>query len=363
LGILAGGVLLAAGLIEQRLVRPPLAALWWCLFMVWGVVSAAWAINPDLVLQRLPTALSLVAFYVIAVSFRPSRKELYWVCVLVVAGGMVAAATGSLHGLESAATRASARAGLHLGERSANPNTLGAALILPLALVAGGCVGWRNPMLKCLAVGALGIIGMGVYVTKSRGALLAIAVAMLVFIFRMKAKWQALVPIAMLLTLIAVLPETFFARAGMVLAGEDTTGAGRTEVWGVGLAALEHVGVFGAGLANYTQVFRFSDAYSPDVGAKVAHNTFLAAWVELGIPGLVLMLAALGSHLLAVRGINRVGLKGVVLAALEAACFGMLASAFFADRLWAKVFWLPWILLTWAIYTAGDSEQARADSS
>jgi hypothetical protein len=53
----------------------------------------------------------------------------------------------------------------------------------------------------------------------------------------------------------------------------------------------------------------------------------------------------------------------VLLLALEAACVGMLVSAFFGDRLWSKVFWLPWILLTWATYSAREAEPDRSESS
>jgi len=360
LGILACGMLLTAGLVERRLVRPPSAALWWSLFMVWAVLTIAWAMDPDVAVQRLPLAVSLFLLYLVAVSIKPTRKEFYWVCLLVVAGGVVAAAMGYVYGLEGA-TRVSARGTLAVGERSANPNAFGAALLLPLALAAGGFVSLRNPLQKLLAVGALGMIGMGIYATRSRGGLVALILTMLVFVCRSRVRWQALVPIAMLLVLVMVVPETFFARAVKVAAGEDATGAGRTEIWSVGLTALEHVGLFGAGLANYKETFRFAEAYS--AWSKGPHNTYLGTWVELGIIGLVLMLAALASHLLAARGARRGGREGVLLSAIEAACFGMLASAFFGDRLWLKFFWLPWILLTWAIYSARETEHGSNSPS
>ena len=94
-------MLLAAGLVERRLGRPPLAALWWSLFMVWAALTTAWAINPDAAFRRLPSALSLFFLYLVAVSFKPSRKELYWVCVLTVLGGVMAAGAGYLFGLEA----------------------------------------------------------------------------------------------------------------------------------------------------------------------------------------------------------------------------------------------------------------------
>jgi hypothetical protein len=49
IGALAGAVLLAIGLIERRLGRPPRSALWWGLFVVWAALSAAWALDPQMV--------------------------------------------------------------------------------------------------------------------------------------------------------------------------------------------------------------------------------------------------------------------------------------------------------------------------
>lgn len=355
-GILAGGVLLLAGMVERRLVRPPLAAVWWGLFMVWAALSIGWAMDATKAVGGLRTLLSLFLLYLIGVSIRPSRKEFHWVCLLSVAGGLAAAATGYFFGLES--PRA-ARATLVMGERASNPNTLGAVLILPLALAAGGLVGLRSPVSKLLAVGAIGLIGIGVFVTQSRGALLAIAVTMVVFVYRSRVKWQGLVAMAVLLAMVLVLPATFFQRAERVITGEDTTGASRTMIWSAGLAALEHVGIFGAGLYNYTEIYRFSDAYSPGVWEKGAHNTYLGTLVDLGILGLVLLLAGVASHLFAAGGTRRRVLDvldGALLSAIGAACVGILASSFFADRLGSKSFWLPWILLTWAISIVRESQ-------
>jgi O-antigen ligase len=359
-GLLAGAVLLTAGIIQGRLVRPPSAALWWGLYVVWAILSTAWAINPGKAFGSVRTLLSLYFLYLIAASIRPSRKELYWVCLLVVAGGVFAACAGYVFGVEESAQGAVARGRLVMGEQASNPNSLGAVLILPLALAVGGFVALRHPLQKFLAVGALGIIGVGVYVTMSRGALLAIVLAMLVFLCRNRVRWQLLLPIAMLVILAIALPDTFFARTEKVLTGADTTGAGRIEIWSAGLAALEHVGVFGAGFRNYTEIYRFSEAYSPGVWAKGAHNSYLETWVELGIVGLVLMLAAIAGHLLAVRGIRRKSLEGIVLSAIEAGSIGVLAGAFFADRVASKSFWLIWILLTWAIRNARETQQAES---
>jgi hypothetical protein len=71
----------------------------------------------------------------------------------------------------------------------------------------------------------------------------------------------------------------------------------------------------------------------------------------------VLLLTAIAGHFLAMRGIWRGSTAGIVLSAVEAGAIGVLAGAFFADRLVSKSFWLVWILLTWATATARESQQ------
>ena len=89
---------------------------------------------------------------------------------------------------------------------------------------------------------------------------------------------------------------------------------------------------------------------SPSKGGRGAHNTYLSAWVELGIVGLTLLLTAVGCHLYSARRVRRrMDPRAVVAKATEAACYGVLVSVFFGDYLWTKYFWLPWILLAWGV--------------
>ena len=85
---------------------------------------------------------------------------------------------------------------------------------------------------------------------------------------------------------------------------------------------------------------------------------YLAVWVDLGIIGLVLMLAAIGSDLLAVQRARKAGHGGLPWQHSKPACFGLLAAGMFADVIWSKSFWLGWTLLTWAIHCERQSDQA-----
>jgi len=348
-GVLAGAVLLGAGLVERRLGRPPAAALWWGAFMLCVPLTALWAIDLELVLSLLPTAMSLVALYLAAVCFRPSRRELYCVCALTVLGGVLASALAYFFGLNEMATDTEARGRLVISGMKANPNWLGRILILPLALAIAGLVGGRGMMQRALAVGCAASIGLGIFISMSRGAVIALITMLLVLLYRMRARWHIVAIMVLLVMVTTLVPEQFYERMNAVISGEDATGAGRTVIWWTALQGIERSGILGVGLNNFE---RFHEAgYS-------GHNIYLTALIEFGFPGLAMMLAAIASALLAVRRVSSAGEASIVLSALEAACIGTLMSGMFADILWKKSFWLPWILLTWAMYS-----EKRADDT
>jgi O-antigen ligase len=140
------------------------------------------------------------------------------------------------------------------------------------------------------------------------------------------------------------MPDRFFERIENVFSGADATGAGRTEIWRVGMQALEQFGLFGAGLSN------FPAAYSIYGHAFVAgHNAFLTTWVEVGIIGLAMLMALIVTHLRMVKPDNRYGPAVVLPATVEAAAFAFLIIGMFGDVVWHKVFWMIWILGVWAV--------------
>jgi O-antigen ligase len=144
------------------------------------------------------------------------------------------------------------------------------------------------------------------------------------------------------------MPDLLFDRIGLVVTGEETTGAGRTEIWRVGLHALERFGWFGAGLSNFPVAYDRYAYTAPGDPSRGAHSIFLGTWVELGVVGLVFLLAVLFSHLRSGRGMKGSVSEMAFPAAIEAACFGFLVIAVFSDALWSKAIWMPWILTVWA---------------
>jgi O-antigen ligase len=351
MGALAGAVLLGAGLIERRLGRPPDAALWWGAFTLWGILSASWALDTELVLQALQTKISLIVLYIVAVCYRPSRRDLYWVCVLTVLGGVLAAGIGYFLGLdEMAPHRHAGRGRLTLNEMDSNPNTLGRVLLLPLALAIAGFVGGRGVTVRLAAVGCATFIGLGIFVSMSRSAVVAMATILMVLVYRMRMRWHLVAVVALLLVASMLAPDAFYERIDAMVSGKDDTGSGRLEIWRTAFQALERSGFLGAGLDNFPLLYK---GFSPGKGTG-SHNTYLTALLDLGVPGLLMMLVAVAVSVLAVWRFQRGGHRSFALHALEAACVATLVNCLFGDYLWTKGFWLAWTLLTWAMYSENE---------
>jgi O-antigen ligase len=355
-GVLAAAVLLGVALMERRLSRPPKAALWWALFLLWAAMSAAWAIvEPILVIRGLQTILSLFLLYFIAVSIRVSEKELAWVCALTVLGAALAAGWAVFYGLDDATGSAAGtgRGTLMIGERAMPLNAFAASLIPALSLAMGGFIGLRSWIGKMLSAAAVGMISAGIFFTMSRGALVGIAAMALVFLYRFRVRWQVLLLVCLLVGVAATMPGVFFDRI-LAVGDKDATGAGRTKIWAVGIEALANHGLVGAGFKTFLDVYGRTVPIPPGKGERGAHNMYLAIWVEVGIVGLALLVGAVACQLLAARraaGSKDSGTTTIAVRATEAACYGMLVSVFFGDFLWSKFFWLPWILLAWGVHT------------
>jgi O-antigen ligase len=371
-GAMAGVVLFGTGLIRNRLQRPTMTTVWWFLFALWGAASIVWALDPQSAFDRSFTAFALVLLYAAALSLRIDENELRWLSALTVTGGFLAAVLCSYEFYNGSFYGFTMRGSLTLGAREIDPNIFAASLLLPLALALGGFLSSHGWLRRGLALAASGAIGMGILLTMSRGGLVALSVMIIMYFRRVGINWRLLAASAVLLgVLIAFAPPLLWQRLG--IAGE-TGGAGRLDIWHVGLAAIRRYGVIGAGLDNFQYVYGNLAGYAPNFMGfdRSPHNIFLQAWVELGIPGLLLMIAAVVSQ---ARALGQLRKKSAVLdtrvIACEAAFWGLLAASFFLELLWRKVFWLAWIMLALAIKNAlrqsGDhlkrAEIAQIDSS
>jgi O-antigen ligase len=343
----AAVVLIASGLAGRRLKRPPEATFWWIGFSAWATMTIAWAVEPQMVEQRLPTLVALLLLYVAATCMQFSQKEIFWICVLTVLGGCTAALYASYNFYQGHLFHShDLRATILIGDRQTDPNTFAASLLLPISLAIGGFLSFKRRMWMLASLSATILLGMGILLTGSRGGLLSLGVILLVFFVRSGKGRKMVVPALALLPLLFLVPASFFTR--LQEAGESG-GAGRWSIWHAGFAALKHYGLIGAGLDNYERVYKdFAGAAPVFWGTgRASHNIYLGMGVEVGLIGLGLMLVAFVIQIRAARKafVTSVAVARPMLISFEATCIALLVAGCFLDVFWRKWFWFSWILL------------------
>lgn len=355
-GVGTAAILLATGLIGRRLVRPPQAAFWWSLFILWGALSAVWAVDTETVLLRLPTTVSLLFLYLVVVSVNVSEEELASVYLFTILGGIVASVCTIYFYQSGVFYEGTDRVSLVFGEREANPNTLSFSLVLPIGLGIYRYTIASRPWKKMFYLVAITVMAAGFFLTMSRGPLLGLVIFLLMYFVFSRGFRKLTIPLVLLVLVLAVMPERFYARLNLI---KDPTGAGRLDIWQVGWLLVQNYWPIGAGLSNYVVVeHRLVGVW------RGGHNIYLTSLVELGIIGLSFLVLALWSNLRQPRNILRAvqdepsrrdGWPPVGYL-VEAVSLSLLAAAFFQDVIWRKAFWFPWMLMI----LAGHSN--RSDS-
>jgi O-antigen ligase len=354
-------VLCAIGVVGRRFQQPSAIAGWWALFAAWSAVSIFWAVEPRSCLERLPSVLALFLFYLVASSFRITEKELDRIGSLAILGGAAAAAY-SIYSYYFGAGFAAhhVRATLAIGTGEVNPNRFGGCLLIPLSLALARFLSARRRLTKILTLFLFATISLGLILTMSRGAILAAVVTITVFFWRLNSlKLESLRPrVRRFLLMVIILAVVAAATAPASLLerfrqSETDRGAGRLDIWVVGLAILKDYGIVGAGLNNFPIVFNKYAGYATHQEFKAnrdPHNVYLGVSVEEGMVGLFLFVMALKTQFKIVSRVRaRTPESSIMLISCEAACWGVLVASIFGSFLWEKVFWIAWVLLAFAL--------------
>jgi O-antigen ligase len=346
------------------------------LFLGWSALSLTWAESSSVATTPLLRyALNLILFLIVYSAVRTPR-HLAWTIGAYVAGSALAAGYGVLNPPTDTAYYDVTRVSGTIGD----PNELAAVLVGGTILAAALAVTLRGaPVLRLLAGGASVLCAAGIFLSLSRGGLVALGFSLIAAIVVAGRRWrlQAIV----LAAVVAVGAFAYFGFYADSTAIHRVTsfgnGTGRTDIWTVGWRMVQHHPVTGVGVGNYKTS---SIHYLLEPGAiqrdefivdtpKVAHNTYLQVLAELGIVGAALFAAIVGFSLLcilkAARCFERLGDETMELMsrALLVALCGVLAADFFISEEFSKQLWLllglgPALL---GIAKAATGERARRE--
>jgi len=319
------------------------------LLLAWGLTSTLWAERPASAVGSIGR-LALTAFLplIVFAAVRERRHASLLAAALVV-GATIAAVSGIF-------TPPDAGSSDRLAGTIGDANELAAVLVVGLVLsftlsaMARHAPAWR---LAALVAGLL--CGFSIFLTLSRGGLVALGAALLTAIV-FGGRWRGLA-VAVALA-IAFTTVGYFATVASPAARARVTtakgGAGRSDLWKVGFRMVQAHPVRGVGAGN----FRVSSVhYLLQPGAirrtdfivdrpLVAHNTFLQVLAELGVVGLALFVTIVSFAVRClVRAARAFAGQGDVRMELLArgtliALVGLLAAYVFISEEYSKQLWL-----------------------
>ncbi|HEV8686735.1 MAG TPA: O-antigen ligase family protein [Gaiellaceae bacterium] len=262
----------------------------------WIWLSNVWSESPTLTLLEGQRALAYLAGAVFVVLATPRTAAEGLLGAVATAGAVVAAYAFVRYGIASDESA--------FGEPVGYSNALAVFAAMAALLALGFALRSRQLSVRVAAAAALVPLGAVITLTASRGAWLALAAGIAVFIAlserrRLAAAAAAALALAGLasLALFARLPETApratSLRADLfTLAGHD-----RGRYWAAALDSLSDHALLGSGAGTFARMWlRYRDA---NLGVLDAHNLYLEVLSELGPVGLALLLAALAVPLAA----------------------------------------------------------------
>lgn len=322
-------------------------------FAAWASLSVFWAPARGDALTSLSRYVPNLLLFPIAYTAIRDRRHVLAIVLVLIGGAAVAAAAGVLSPPPNPGAFEPARATGTVGDA----NELAAALVVGLFLAAAMVFDRARQSLLRLACAGIAVLCLGgIVLSLSRGGLVALGVAAVVAVL-VAGRWRA----PMLVAAVGVCASAlfYFAAIASLPARERVTevgtGTGRTDLWTVGLRMLGAHPVEGVGVGNFQDT---SIHYLLQPGLihradfiistpKIAHNTYLQAFAELGIPGGLLLLTIIacgaGCTLMAARvaaGHKELLELELLARGVFVATAGFLAASFFISENYSKLMWI-----------------------
>ncbi len=177
-----------------------------------------------------------------------------------------------------------------------NPNMLGEYLVLIIPIAVGMFIGRGEGLRRFQSFLCIGIMGVCLILTWSRGAWLGLIFAALLFLFmwHRRSVWIILAGIASLPILPAILPASIVSRFTSIGNMTDSSTSYRVYIWRATVNMIEDNFLSGIGIGEgaWDRVYPLY-SYLGVEAAPHSHNLYLQIWLELGIIGLLVFVAFL----------------------------------------------------------------------
>jgi O-antigen ligase len=305
-GLLAIGIVATRMIVLRRCRKLSPLHLWMLALVAWSALSILWTSDPSSTATRAETYVLLLTMVWLIWETAVAEERIVGLLQAYVLGALIASA-GTIYNFLNGHTAAQMREakGVNAWETfrysmgDFNENDLGLVLALSLPIVFYLLASRRRPLVKALSWLQLVAGFTSILLTASRGALLAATPALIMFVLiaarlpRRQRYTAPIVGVGLIASSAYLVPQSTWSRI-FTLGTELSTGTltHRTVLWAAGLETFRDHALLGVG----------AGAYGPSIqklvdSPLVAHNTFLAVLVELGVVGASLLLALLASIL------------------------------------------------------------------
>ncbi len=347
LGIACAIAIVANLLQSKRGINPPRALGAWSCLVCWMFATQFWAINQSDASTALAMYAGLVGLYAVIAFVRATKFELDTVLVAVVSAGVISAGYGAYLFLSGQhLLKGTTRVLLVVGNAQIDPNDWAASLILPIAIALHWLLNARSPIIRAAMLPTLAILFAGLAATGSRGGMLSVLTVFVLLCIRSRHR------VTVFSALAASVAFALAANPGIVgrfQSAQSDGGAGRADIWRIGLHALSGHWVLGVGVGNFPDAY--DEAYLHVVTRHylgwhwAPHNVALGIATELGVVGFVLWIVCLRYQMHVLHLINRRHELYDLRLAIEGAFLGGIVSGLSLGNLNAKYIWLTFSIM------------------
>lgn len=301
---------------------PALLAIW----TLWGVLGYFVTPYPDAVIDAVTQLAKLCLIAVVGVNALRTRGQIRAYCVFLLFAFLLYPGRGTFLNWITGAN-------LSLGGRAiwngvyANPNDLAGISLLVLSIALAVSAGEVNRRYKLAALVMAGFLAFVIFITQSRGALIALGIFLIVVLRQMPKSQRVratMVAAALGAVVVVFAPSSVWDRLSGLknvtntedLAQVDAEGSAkqRFEIWKVARTIIAEHPLTGVGIGAYPLEHgnvAMRPQFNPIArGNRDTHSMYFNVLAETGIPGFLIFATLI---LVTVQYVNRVRRRAALL--------------------------------------------------